>query len=415
MTRHRAFAWNVSLSLLLNLTLRATGAITFIFLSRSGWLAEAGSFSLALGYLAIFSTLFTGLDDFLVREYARSPATTKSLVVTYALVRAFLGLSLGLAVLSVIGWLSLHSPIEQWAIGIVLLSLLPEAIVATAQAVLTAQHRFGWPLAITVVGAIVRLGWVGGVWWANQDISRVVWAWPAGSFVMAGLALICFWPQRFEIGFEKRWIGPIIQAFPIFSGISLLSALEYQMDVILLSVLLTPADVAIYSSAAMIMGILLTFAQAYRMVIYPKLIQALTHQPKATGRLVVLSVLSMGALAGFAALVVFITASHLIRWIYGENLAMAVPVLRVLIWNTILAFINVPLVRFLMAGNGQTLIGRLLVVSLILNVGANFVLVPLYGPLGAAWARLLSSSVFCGLVGWAVWERLSHSVLEARI
>ena len=83
------------------------------------------------------------------------------------------------------------------------------------------------------------------------------------------------WPARAQSWIDLKFVGPIMRAFPSFSGVSLLSALEYQLDVVMLSVLLTRADVAVYSAAATIMALVLTGAQAYRMVLYPVLVQAL--------------------------------------------------------------------------------------------------------------------------------------------
>lgn len=416
MIRRRLIVWNTGLSLVLNITLRATGTIAFILISRTGTLSEAGVFSLALGYLAILSTLFTGLDDFLVRESARAPQSAGPWALTYALLRGGFSLLGSLLLLGLLGLLQLYTFADLWVIGIILLSLTLEAVVATTQAVLNAQHRFGWPLAIISVGAVVRLAWILGALWAKPGLLGLAWAWPLGSLAMGVMA---FWPFRGSLGahahFDLKFVSATLRALPAFSGVSLLSALEYQLDVILVSILLTQADVAIYSAAATIMAIVLTVAQAYRMVLYPQLIHALTQRPAATGRLVGSSVVLMGGLAGLTALGVFVMAPGLIRLIYGSHMVVAEPVLRVLIWNVILAFVNVPLVRFLMAANGQTLVWQFLLVSVLLNVGANLVLIPLFGPLGPAYARLLSSAVFCGLVGWAAWRRLPRPDSELSV
>lgn len=415
MTRYRSIFWNTGLSLALNIIARATGTVAFILISRNRTLADAGIFSLALGYLAILSTLFAGLDDYLVRESARSLVQISPLAITYVVIRGWFSLLCGLLLLAVLGFLHLYTFTEQLVIGIIILSLIIEAVVATIQAVLNAQHRFGWPLATILVGAVVRLTWVIGALWAHQDLIGLAWAWPLGALVMVVIAFLPFRRSRSlrtEIHFDLEFVGSIVRALPAFSGVSLLSALEYQLDVIMLSILLTREDVAVYSAAATIMAIVLTLAQAYRMVLYPVLIQSLTHRPTATSRLVGYSVILMGSLAVLASALVFLTTPGLIRLIYGGRLAMAEPILRVLIWNVVLAFVNVPLVRFLMAANGQTLVWQFLLISVTLNVCANLVLIPMLGSLGPACARLISSSIFCGLAGQAVWRRLPRPASE---
>jgi O-antigen/teichoic acid export membrane protein len=238
----------------------------------------------------------------------------------------------------------------------------------------------------------------------QQSLTGLAWAWPLGSVVMVVVTLISVNPFKGTLTFNLHRVGELLRVLPSFSGVSLLSALEYQLDVILLSVLLTHTDVAVYSAAATIMAIVLIGAQAYRMVLYPKLVETLTHRPTATGRWVGYSIVGLGGLAALTALGIFFVAPVLIELIYGEHLLAAAPVLRVLIWNVVLVFITVPLVRLLVASNRQARVWQLLLISVGINVSANWMLIPALGPLGAAYARLLSSSLFCLLAAALVWR-----------
>src|SRR2546423_10042 len=85
--RARKVVWDTGLSLGLNLTVRAAGALTFIALGRLGSTSDAGTFSLAVGFLAILTTLFAGVDDILVREVARQPERSWPTLATYGLIR----------------------------------------------------------------------------------------------------------------------------------------------------------------------------------------------------------------------------------------------------------------------------------------------------------------------------------------
>jgi O-antigen/teichoic acid export membrane protein len=72
MLNRRPIIKNTTFSFILNLSLRAAGTLTFIAIGRLSQPADAGTFSLALRYLAILNTLFLGLDDVLVRECTRA-------------------------------------------------------------------------------------------------------------------------------------------------------------------------------------------------------------------------------------------------------------------------------------------------------------------------------------------------------
>jgi O-antigen/teichoic acid export membrane protein len=193
---------------------------------------------------------------------------------------------------------------------------------------------------------------------------------------------------------------------PAFGGASLLSALEYQLDVVLLSVLRTRTDVAVYSAAFTIFSLVVVPAQAYRLVLFPALVRSLAGGTQQSRRLLGGSLAGMGGVAVLAAGVVTLAAPWLIDLIYRGNLGQAAPVLRVVIWNAVWVFVNVPLVRFMLASGGQWQVARTSLVSLLVNLGANLALIPGLGPLGLAYARVLSSFVFSALLGWQVYRRL---------
>lgn len=409
-------ARNIGLALALNFTTRAAGTLAFIFIGRWGSVADAGTFSLALGYLAILSTLFVGLDDYLVRESIRSPQTTPALAITYAVARGGLSLLASLGLMMFLYLTHWYQPDDLILMSIIIFSLPLEAIGATVQAVLNARHHFFWPLVATVGATLARLGWVGWALSVHQPLTWLAWAWPLGSLVLVAVTLISanpFSSALTHLRFTLQHVGNLLRVLPSFSGVSLLSALEYQVDVVLLSVLLTHTDVAVYSAAATLMAIVLIGAQAYRMVLYPKLVETLAQRPAATGRWVRCSIMGMGGVAVLVALSIFLGAPILIKLIYGERLVAAAPVLRVLIWNVVLVFVTVPLVRLLVASNRQTAVWQLLLISAGVNVSANWALIPTLGPLGAAYARLLSSGLFCVMAGGMVWRHWPPLLLKA--
>jgi O-antigen/teichoic acid export membrane protein len=99
-------------------------------------------------------------------------------------------------------------------------------------------------------------------------------------------------------------------------------------------------------------------------------------------------------------------APVVINLLFGGRFEMAGPILRVLIWNVVWFFLNVPLVRFMMAANGQATVFRVLLISLSVNLVANLILIPRFGPLGPAYARLLSSGLFTAIMAGVVGRRL---------
>jgi O-antigen/teichoic acid export membrane protein len=99
-----------------------------------------------------------------------------------------------------------------------------------------------------------------------------------------------------------------------------------------------------------------------------------------------------------------IMASDLIRLIYRQELATAVPALQILSCSLIFVFINVLNNRLLIVYDRQSLIARFLAFTVVQNIVINLLLVPRWGAIGAAVARLASSFTLFILIAWAVRE-----------
>ena len=418
MTRTHKLVWNTGLALALNLVVRAAGTLTFIAIARLGNSRDAGTFSLAIGYLAILTTLFVGLDDILVRESARVREQTLPILMTYGVIRFALSIVAWLALLLILLVLSLYPPNDLRVLTVITGCILIDTFSALGQSVLNAHNHFDGPLAAVTIGAAIKLGGALFALLGDQGLMALSWAWPLGSAFSAVLLTnmlvrhVRHLSGLARLHFDPDWAQQIVRLVPAFSATSILSGLEYQVDVVLLSVLLSNEAVAWYSAAVTIMMIVLTASQAYRMVLYPTLVSALTDRPAALRGLVGRSTLLMGGLALLAATIITLIAPWLMDVLYAGRFAVAVPVLQVLIWNVVFLFLNVPLVRFLMASGGQSVVWRTLLVSLTVNVVANLVLIPRLGVMGSACARLLSSGLFCGLIGWQVYRRLARGHLD---
>ena len=413
-------AWNVGLALALNLNQRAAGVLVFIVVSRLSGPHDAGTFSLAVGYLAILATIFTGLDDILVRESVSEPNKVLPLLATYGTLRFGFSAAAWVALMAVLAALRWYSSRDMIVLAIVTGTVLIDTMSALGQSVLQAHGRFGWPLIATSVGTAIKLGGalLASVKQAGLEVS--VLAWPLGSLgsaiIMTGAlarhlrgrsdqAAFCFDPDM------ARHLGCL---FPSFSATSILAGLEFQADVILISVLLSREDVALYSAAVTIMMVAQMVAQAYRMVLYPALVRALAGRPESVRALVGRSLLAMGGLALVAASGVTLIAPALVRVVYGQRFEPTAAVLQILIWNLLLFFLDVPLVRFMIATGRQSRVWQSSAVSLTANIIANLVLLPRLGIVGAAFARICSSAVFCVLIGGQVLQRLTHRQFASR-
>ena len=418
MTFSIKFTRNVFYSLVLSLTWRAAGALIFIAIARFGNIRDAGTFSLALGYLAILNTVLTGLDDILIRECVRSPSRVPSILITFGVIRFALTLVVWITLSVILGALSLYSPNDLTILAVLTSSILMDCFTGLAQAVLIARGNFALPLVAVMAGTACKFIAALAAVIEKQGLFTLSVVWLIGSALTAilmvtALALVLRESKNWDsLHFERDLAFSFLRLFPSFGFANLLSALEFQIDIILLSVLLTNEAIAEYSAMVTIVSVLQMFTQAVRSVFFPVMVRSLNDRSADSRKLIQRSLWLMLGLSLVASTGVFFTAKELVDLIYGVRFASAVPILQILIWNIIFLFLDVPLVRFLMAGNHQTVVWQTSLVTLTINVTANLLLIPGLGSIGPAYARLLSSGLFCLLIGWQVFRKLGKRQVQ---
>ncbi len=125
--------------------------------------------------------------------------------------------------------------------------------------------------------------------------------------------------------------------------------------------------------------------------LYPALSAAYARKEKENLRNTFLGSLRlMGAIgfpitAGLSAL-----APKIIPLLYGQEFYGAIPAFQVLPWVLLPIFLDFPIGSLLNATNRAHLKTGAMVGTMVINVVANLILVPLYGPVGAAWAGVIS-------------------------
>lgn len=401
--------------LLANAMLRASGTLVFIFVGRVNGPEDAGAFALALGYLAILTTLFLGMDDLLIREVTANPQYTAKLVWAYFVLRvSFAFVAYGI----VVGWSQIATqatPGQFVAMRLLLASALLDGFGGLGQAVLFAFGEFKYLLYSALVVMLLRLG-LGSLLLMALGFVWLALAWPISSFMAAVIVLagasriaretgVSLMPPMIEWSLVRHLAGLV----PGFAAVSLLSALEYQLDVILLSIMKSTAEVAVYAAAVSVINIIALIPQAYRVVLFPDLVRLRNTAPGALRTYIVSLVRNMAILAVIIALGTTLIAPQLVMSVFGKKFLEARPVLNILIWNIVLLFINVPLVRYLLAEGGQNRIAMILLISTAVNLSANLLLIPSLGAAGSAWSRIISSTVFALLTGGVVLRQLQRT------
>lgn len=392
---------NTALALVANVIVKATTTLLFILIGRNLGPTQSGVFSLGTTYYTIvFGLSALGLHELLVREVAPRRGESARYFVNYLTLRLIFSL---LTYLLLAAGLLLFQPYSAETTRVVLilaLAALPEAIFTIAGALFEAHERLAVPTLAAVVNSLIKL--VGGFWLLQRGAQVVDIAW---LMVVAGaVSLLIFPPALFRLFRGSPQTGRVLPEWrfglaqlrqtPGFFAIHLFSVLDYQTDAFLISIMLTVTDLGYYSAALTITLAISLMTFAVRAAIYPLMARYAREAPDKLAVLHSKANQYLIALSLPIAAAVCLLARPIILLIYGPAFAPAVPVLQVSVWAAVFLLVNVPNARLLLVDNRQAAAAGLTGVSMTVNVIANLLLIPIFGIVGSALARVIASGAF---------------------
>lgn len=348
--------------------------------------ADFGELSYQLSIVALLSAVAgAGLDGLVVRELVRR--------------KSYAGETLGTAVgLRVAFGVVLYGVLlASWAAtsgmgrGFWMIALLGAEVVLQSGNVLDlyfqARTENRWPVLASVVAvaasSAVRIALIVGgasvVYFAGAVLVE-------GAILAGCLAGFHFWRRteserwRFSAGRARALLA---ESWPMIVSAAAIAGCM-RMDQVMLKVLAGEAAVGVYAAAARLGEVWYFLPMFAGTVLNPWILEG-----KALGdavyrqRLVWLYGVTLWVSLGVAVLVC-VTASPLILWLYGSDYAGAVNPLRIHVLGGVFLAVGVAAGKWFVAeGHTKGLMGKALL-GLATNLAANWVLIPKYGVVGAA-------------------------------
>lgn len=240
--------------------------------------------------------------------------------------------------------------------------------------------------------------------WAGGGLTSVALAYGASCAATTLLNLVLF--TRVVHGVRPRitgWMRFVRDSWAV--GLTtFLNSLSARLAVLLLTFLIGPFAVGIYSAAARLPQSLVNLPQGILSAVLPAL--AATRVGTSTFRhLFRRSLFLMLALSVPLSVMLVAGAPWLVRIIYGAEYLDAVAVLRILGWVLIPMFVGMAFSHLMLSQ--ERLVSRLpwtAAAGLAAHLGLGLWLIPGGGSRGAAWAVLIAECVLAGAYVLAVWR-----------
>jgi O-antigen/teichoic acid export membrane protein len=188
-------------------------------------------------------------------------------------------------------------------------------------------------------------------------------------------------------------------ALPI-AGIGIVGIVYDRLDVIMLSKLGTSQDVARYTVPYNLVRLTWIIPSVIAAAFYPLLSHALQHDFSEARRLFLLVVRVFLFLSVPISLALALGSSTIVPFVFGSRYAASASVLAILVWTSVLGFQNYVLWYGILAIRKERAVLWIQLAGLVVNATTNVLLIPRYGPKGAA-ASLVASDLVV-VVGQAI-------------
>jgi O-antigen/teichoic acid export membrane protein len=383
---------------------------------------DVGKYLYALSYVAMFSVIVDfGMQPALIREIAKDKGRTSSIVSNALGIKSILALATA-GVMLVSSRLSENDPAKIALISIAAITIVLDSLQLTFYAVMRGYERLKYEAVGVLVGQAITVTTGALILLFHQPLPYLMFSFVAGSLWNAAFSWLT--SKRisgavFSFRFDKAIWREIFRLAIPFAIAAIFVRIYSSADTVLLNRIAGNEAAAFY-------GVPYKFVFAFQFVpialaaaLYPSFSRAISEDKARTGELFVnaqryLMLIVLPLVAGMIAL-----AKPIIVVFYRAQYLPSVPIMMLLAWCLIPAFLDYPVGALLNAGRRQNTQTALMGLTMVVGVSLNLILIPLFGPMGSAAAALIGNStlfigglVFAARIVAIPWSKLLASLVR---
>lgn len=372
------------------------GLLVGVWVARYLGPEQFGLYSFATAFVGMFGAIAgLGLQSIVVRDIVQHPEGKEETLGTAAALQAAGGLLAFALLLGTIFWLRPDDELAKVLVAILGSMLLfkaseiaPNFFESQVQSKYTVWVQNGCFLAFASIKVALIL----------QSASLIFFAWAAVAEALLVSVLLLFtlrfnWPQLGRLHISIARAKSLLKdSWPLLmSGIAIM--IYMKIDQIMLGQMVDDQAVGVYSAAVRISELWYFIPTMIVASTFPAVLEAKKQSEKQYyHRLQQLYSLMVLISFGIALPMTFLS-TPLITALFGQNFESAGPVLAIHIWASVFVFLGVASTKWFVAENRQILSFQRTALGAIVNIFLNLLLIPKYGPTGAAFATVLAYAV----------------------
>ena len=389
------FFRNATFNIVAEFSNRISNAIIFILISKYLTVSQFGSYSLAMTYFTLgmlFS--FWGFGNLLTREVAKEPSKFDKFFTNFLIMRFIFNIFAFLLIF-VIASLMNYSRETMVVIMIVFIGVFAESFKNLVYSVFNAREETHYVSIVFLFSSVLKLIFSYILLRNDNGIIGLAWVNTIVNYLgVVGLVILMkIYLPPIKINFDWEFTREQTKlAMPLFL-IAIFSIAESRLDILLLSGFYKEEIVGFYSAALVLQSGLLIFPEGIRNAIFPILSRSSIKNPIYASKIYsplfkYITLVSMAITTGSVVL-----ASKLILTIYDNNFLDSVNIFRVLMFSYPFFSIAMLNIRLLNAYNKDSIIVMYYLIDLLITVILSLIIMPIYGGLGAAYIKVLTTGI----------------------
>ena len=199
-----------------------------------------------------------------------------------------------------------------------------------------------------------------------------------------------------KLSFSKKYAVSLLNKSKYFIVSGLMVAVYNSTDKFMLKLMISGAEVAYYTTAVTLANLSPILLNAIIESLTPGILKSFNKDKKEFEEKNIRLYSIVFYISLFVSIFVCLFSKPIILLLYGNSYYSAVPVLSILTWYVMFSYLGVARNTWIISMNKQNKLTYIYFLCAILNIILNYLLIPLYGASGAAFASLITqfSTVF---------------------
>lgn len=367
--------------------------ITTIYITRSLGPENYGQLSYALSFVGLFSIIASlGIDSVVYRDLVNHPEKRHLYLGTALGIKLVTGITVGVLII-IAAFVIVPNDVSRYVTLILAPMFLGSALQTTIVGDFGSQVQTKYPSIINVIivfvlnilkASIIFLG--GGVLYLGIVLLLEPFLYAALLFIAHHNIFGTFHTWRFNMSTAQELLR---ESWP-FIFISAFTLIYNRIDQIMLKHLIDASATGIYDASVRIAEAWYLFPSIIASSLFPAILNARKNNPQEyRSRLLLLSGLLL-LISLIFIIPLSLIGKPLINILYGNAFAASVTPFLIYLWAGIFASLNNVTQWYLLAEKKRKIIFFTTAITAIINIAINFILIPRFGPAGAAWSTLIS-------------------------